>query len=423
MGTALRKTSHTITIPQSETVALVRYDAACKALAAAKCVDEAKEIRDVSMALRVYAKQAKNRQLEIDAVEIRARAERRVGELITAQKNTVGLNTGAKGIGKSVVPNGNRTLPTLADAGIDKKLSARAQELATLPAVEFEIQVEDWRERVQEPSARITRNIHFSSETPEHYTPSAIVEAVIACLGAIDLDPCSNTGSPNVPAATHYTSAENGLTRAWCGRVYMNPPYGREIDDWVTKLCAEHIRPDGVDEAIALLPARTDTQWFLKLRDFVCCFVEGRLTFIGNKDPAPFPSVVVYLGEDIGKFYHHFSPFGDVWRRLKRDGILESECIDAHSRRPHLSSSAPCGTWARFWMPPRPVWKRLHAEPHEPWPVLGCVRPRVTRRPTVLKSSPRSWKRLPRLWIRGRHHPRGKKGDGNGRSHRLGPLD
>ena len=62
------------------------------------------------------------------AVERMGQSAGRVGELIRAQKETVGLNTGARGIGTSAVPKENRT-PTLADAGIDKKLSSRAQKL------------------------------------------------------------------------------------------------------------------------------------------------------------------------------------------------------------------------------------------------------------------------------------------------------
>ena len=141
------------------------------------------------------------------------------------------------------------------------------------------------------------------------------METVIACLGAIDLDPCSNAGAPNVPAGEHYTREQNGLIRPWAGRVYMNPPYG-EIEAWIDKLCAEVARPAGVMEAIALVPARTDTQWFRALRDFTCCFVEGRLTFIGNENPAPFPSAVFYLGDDIDKFCRHFDPVGDIWQRI-----------------------------------------------------------------------------------------------------------
>ena len=159
--------------------------------------------------------------------------------------------------------------------------------------------------------------VHHSSETAEHYTPKKILAAVIACLGNIDLDPCSDGGEPpNVPARQHFTEADDGLLQPWKGTVYMNPPYGQTIEKWVTKLCDEHEK-GGVTEAIALLPARPDTQWFCRLCDYVCCFVEGRLTFVGNEDPAPFPSAVFYLGEDIPKFYDHFKPFGDIWQRIE----------------------------------------------------------------------------------------------------------
>src|SRR5258708_6349592 len=75
---------------------LARYDAACRALAEAKTVDEVKDIRDQAMAMRLYAKQAKNRQLESDAFEIRLRAEARVGEMMAAQKETVGFSEGGR---------------------------------------------------------------------------------------------------------------------------------------------------------------------------------------------------------------------------------------------------------------------------------------------------------------------------------------
>jgi precorrin-2 methylase len=52
---------------------LVRYDAACGAVAEAKSVDEAKQIRDVAVAMKAYARLTKNRDLEADAIEIRRR--------------------------------------------------------------------------------------------------------------------------------------------------------------------------------------------------------------------------------------------------------------------------------------------------------------------------------------------------------------
>jgi hypothetical protein len=72
------------------------------------------------------------------------RAERRLGEMIKAQKDAGGLNTGAMGIGKSAVEHHDRT-PTLADVGISKDLSSRAQKIASIPAPEFEEAIADHR--------------------------------------------------------------------------------------------------------------------------------------------------------------------------------------------------------------------------------------------------------------------------------------
>jgi hypothetical protein len=86
--------------------ALAKYDAACVAIAECKAVDEAKHIRDHSEAMRAYAKQVGNKQLEADAWEIRLRAERRIGELIEEQKKTVGLAAGARAGGTKAGPRG-----------------------------------------------------------------------------------------------------------------------------------------------------------------------------------------------------------------------------------------------------------------------------------------------------------------------------
>ncbi len=153
-------------------------------------------------------------------------------------------------------------------------------------------------------------SVHFSSKSDEWYTPARFVARVLATLGGIDLDPCADEGKI-VPAAEHFTKADDGLNRDWRGRVFMNPPYGRKIGPWVDKLLEEHTS-GRVTEALALIPARTDTEWFFALRGYPRCFVKDRLRFSGHENGAPFPSVVVYLGPRRDAFVANFEDLGDV---------------------------------------------------------------------------------------------------------------
>jgi N6-adenosine-specific RNA methylase IME4 len=124
---------------------LVRYDAACRAVAEAKTVDEAKDIRDKAIAMQAYARQAKNKDLEADALEIRMRATRRIGAMMEEQKKTVGLASGREGKRKSLgLPENPSDRPTLSQ-GIDKSLAHSARKLAALSEEAFERTVDDGR--------------------------------------------------------------------------------------------------------------------------------------------------------------------------------------------------------------------------------------------------------------------------------------
>lgn len=164
---------------------LIKYESACMALAECKAVDEVKAWADKAAAMQAYGRMAKDRTLEIDASEIRIRAERRLGELIAAQKAGDGLNAGVRMAGKSadasaLVIDEGRSVPKLADAGISYDLSSRAQKLAAVPADEFEAELAAKRERDQQDGARVSarlqkRGAAVMQEAAEHetYGPSA----------------------------------------------------------------------------------------------------------------------------------------------------------------------------------------------------------------------------------------------------------
>ena len=76
--------------------------------------------------------------------------------------------------------------------------------------------------------------------------------------------------------------------------VFMNPPYGREIKNWVQKAYEESLKPNTT--VVALIPSRTDTQYW---HDYIfnkaseIRFIKGRLKFGDGTGTAPFPSAVV----------------------------------------------------------------------------------------------------------------------------------
>ena len=98
----------------------------------------------------------------------------------------------------------------------------------------------------------------------------------------------------NAKCANYFTEEQDGLAQSWGGHtVWCNPPYCRKTGLWVKKAYEEHQRTGCT--VVMLLPSRTDVRWF---HDYILGkaeirFIKGRLKFGGNKNSAPFPSIVV----------------------------------------------------------------------------------------------------------------------------------
>lgn len=146
------------------TAALIRYDAARAALAECKAIDEVKTWADKAAAMQAYGRMAKDKSLEVDAADIRLRAERQLGTLIAAQKADGGLHQGGRPPKKTGAKKEPVFALTLAEVGIDKKQSSRAQKLAAVPEAEFEAEMDQWRERMETEGARVTARLELAGE-------------------------------------------------------------------------------------------------------------------------------------------------------------------------------------------------------------------------------------------------------------------
>lgn len=133
------------------------------------------------------------------------------------------------------------------------------------------------------------------NDSIEWYTPPFIFDR-------LDIEFDMDVASPGkdivswIPAKEHLTIKEDGLTTQWNGNIWLNPPYGSDTKLWLKKL-ATH------DNGIALVFARTDTDWFHKyvsLCDMIC-FIKGRVQFISlsrgsNTKGSGSPSMLIARG-------------------------------------------------------------------------------------------------------------------------------
>lgn len=106
----------------------------------------------------------------------------------------------------------------------------------------------------------------------EWLTPPRIIKS----LGSFDLDPCAPITRPWDTAYGHYDKRDDGLSLPWHGRVWLNPPYGRETFKWINKLASHE------GGGIALIFARTETIGFhseIFDKAHSIFFFKGRLKF------------------------------------------------------------------------------------------------------------------------------------------------
>lgn len=253
------------------------------------------------------------------------------------------------------------------DASVDA-----ASQVATLPPDEqarvVELGDDEILRRAKEIRERrkgSARAALTSSESVEHYTPEDIVWIARTTMGGIDLDPASCAEANEVVQAKRiFTVEDDGLSRYWLGRVFLNSPYG--LDDegesnlakWTGKL-REEFAIGRVEEAVNVVNAATSAKWFAPLTKFAICFPWDRVRFrkpggeVGEQPTNG--TAIVYLGPNVAAFVaavkdERFGPDGYGWVVVPSSAGLVSISVErpeeigtseARDVRPKRSKRAP----------------------------------------------------------------------------------
>jgi len=132
-----------------------------------------------------------------------------------------------------------------------------------------------------------------SSKSINYLTPKPFFDKLNSIFH-FKCDPAADCNN-NLGLDYFFTEDNDGLSQKWLHNSFINPPFGKGIDDWILKMqmeCAANFQ----NIYVMLLPARTDTRWFQDLiwndkeiecgRIAVIHFIKGRLKFV-NPDLNP----------------------------------------------------------------------------------------------------------------------------------------
>ncbi len=110
----------------------------------------------------------------------------------------------------------------------------------------------------------------YKNKKDDWHTPKEIVEL----FGHFDMDPCTTKDSAKrLEIKNYYTKRDNGLTKEWTGKVWLNPPFSNK-EEWIKK-ARDYVNGGG--EVFLLLPLSPETKIWHE------CILGNAIIYIPNK--------------------------------------------------------------------------------------------------------------------------------------------
>lgn len=274
---------------------LVKYEAARHALQEAHTVDEVKEIRDKSEAIRLYAKQAKDFEMANWAAEIRIRAERKFGEMMRGLDRNPGARTDLTSLHDEVKLDLKE-----AKEKYGQNLVHRSQVMAAIPEDKFEAAIEEHRKEQQALTSTTIRRMHETGKKQQEIEKikSGEIKAPEGKYDVIVIDPpwqmekIERDVAPDQAAFNYPTMTEEELENLkipfnddchiflWTTHKHL-PMAFRLLPKWGAKYVCTFVwhkpggfQPFGLPQYNCefILYARMGTPIFIDFKDFPVCF-------------------------------------------------------------------------------------------------------------------------------------------------------
>jgi len=171
----------------------------------------------------------------------------------------------------------------------------------------------------------MTNLVDKQCKSVDWFTPPEILEPVRKLFGGdIFLDPCTTYDNPTGAIAL-ITEEQDGLSvDYWYHGTFVNPPYGKQLYDWIEKTVAEATRGHWIVLLVSASSRWDQDRWqkIFSPNLTAMCMPRGRVKFLNAdgvqmKSP-PYPSLLFFYNIDPVDVQEHFGEIGKV---VKIDAI------------------------------------------------------------------------------------------------------